>query len=93
MKEKVQTPAQRVANAEWLRVQIRQLIQECTSNIREDQKLADKAIDSHLRDRAHARVESDSHWKRQLERILSGKTSQEALHERLRGFLPPEYER
>lgn len=89
MKEKIQTPAQRVANAEWLRSQIRHLVKECSFNIAEDQALADQARDI-SRDKYLERVESHQHWKRQLERILSGKTSQEALHEQLRGFSRPE---
>jgi hypothetical protein len=78
MREKIQTPAQRTTNAEWLRSQIRELIKECSFNIDEDQGLADKARDA-SRDKYLERVENHRHWKCQLERILSGKTSHEAL--------------
>lgn len=68
--DKLQTPAQRIANAVWLRDQLAQLITRCEENIADDQALADKELSVvHL-----VRVASHRHWKRQLERILRGKT-------------------
>jgi heme oxygenase len=78
IKQKEQTPAQRVANPVWLREQIQKLIDACTDNIAEDQKLINNARDT-SRDRYLTRVESHRHWKRQLERILRGKTLTEEL--------------
>ena len=68
MREKQQTPAQRVTNPVWLRDQITKLVRECSENIEEDSKLAQTE-----------RVEVHCHWKRQLERILRGKTAHEDL--------------
>lgn len=81
MREKHQTPAQRVANPVWLRDQIRKLVKDCDDNIDEDQTLVDKERDDRRRDMYFARVESHRHWKRQLERILCGKTFAEELRD------------
>ena len=81
MKEKPQTSAQRVANPVWLREQISNLIESCEENIAEDQELVDKAHDSAKRDMYLERVASHQHWKRQLERILTGKTFTEDLRD------------
>jgi len=78
--DKLQTPAQRIANAVWLRDQLAQLITSCEENIADDQALADQARDDN-RVAYLARVESHAHWKRQLERILRGKTFTEELRE------------
>ena len=80
MREKPQTPAQRVANPVWLRDQIGKLVKDCDENIAEDQALADNARDDE-RDKYLARVESHRHWKSNLERILRGKTFTEDLRE------------
>jgi hypothetical protein len=80
VKEKRQTPAQRVANPVWLRDQITQLVKDCNENIAIDQKLADKARDD-KRDMYLARVESHRYWKRTLERILHGRTFAEELRD------------
>lgn len=85
MKQKHQTPAQRVANPVWLRDQIGKLVRDCDNNIAEDQRLADHSRDT-SRDRYLARVEGCRHWKHQLERILRGKT----VNEDLRDFLQQE---
>lgn len=74
MKEKHQTPAQRVTNPVWLRSEISALIKDCDEDINEDQKLADKERDNRRLGMYLARIESHQHWKRQLERILHGKT-------------------
>ena len=87
MREKPQTSAQRVSNPVWLRAQIQKLIEECDSNIEEDQALADKTRDN-ARDTYLARVESHQHWKRQLERILRGKTFAEELRDSVKWSLP-----
>ena len=84
MSEKRQTPAQRVANPVWLRDQIGKLVQGCDDNITEDQQLADKERDNRRRDMHLARVESHRHWKRQLERVLRGKTFMEEVAENLK---------
>ncbi len=76
---KNQTTAQRVTNPVWLRQQITQLVTDCDENIAEDQELADKERDDVRRGRYLASVGCHRHWKRQLERILAGKTSTEAL--------------
>lgn len=81
MKEKRQTPAQRVTNPVWLREQISNLIEGCEENSTEDQELADKAHDSTKRDMYLERVASHQHWKRQLERILTGKAFTEELRD------------
>lgn len=74
--EKSQTPAQRVANAAWLRAQIQQLVADCADQIAEGQRQAhDGRVaqrDAHL-----ARIGTHRHWKRKLERVLRGKTSAE----------------
>ena len=80
MKEKPQTPSQRVANPVWLREQISELIEVCDASIGEDQELADAAWDD-LRDYYLSRVESHRHWRMRLERILRGKTFTEDLRD------------
>ena len=72
---KNQTPAQRITNPVWLRQQITKLVADCEESITEDQALADKARDDVRRSRYAASVDCHRHWKRQLERILTGKTS------------------
>ena len=79
--EKLQTPAQRVSNPVWLREQISGLIESCDDNIAEDQELADKARDDNKRGLYLERVDSHKHWKRQLERVLRGKTFMEEIIE------------
>lgn len=79
MKQKPQSPAQRVANPVWLRAQIQEVIDECNSNIEEDQELAYKACDDTKCERYLERVASHWHWKCRLERILRGTTSTEDL--------------
>ena len=84
MREKHQTPAQRVANPVWLRDQIGKLVQDSNKNITKDQQLADNERDDAKRGRYLERVESHQHWKRQLERILRGKTFMEEVAENLK---------
>lgn len=81
VRDKHQTPSQRITNAMWLRSQITALVTSCDENIAEDQELADKARDSAKRDMYQERVASHQHWKRQLERILTGKTFTEDLRD------------
>ncbi len=76
---KRQTPAQRIANPVWLRGEIAGLIEDCAAHIEEDQELADKACEDDTSGWFLARVSVHHHWKRQLERILRGKTSTEDL--------------
>jgi hypothetical protein len=80
---KNQTPAQRITNPVWLRQQIAQLVADCKENITEDQALADKERDDVRRARYAASVDCHRHWKRQLERVLTGKTSTEDLADTL----------
>ena len=82
VKDKHQTPAQRVANPVWLRDQIRKLVKDCDSNIKEDLARADQTYGD-LSQGYRASVSSTRHWKRQLERILRGKTFMEAITEDL----------
>ena len=79
MRDKLQTPAQRVTNPVWLRQQITKLVADCEENITEDQELAAKERDESRRARYEASVDCHRHWRRQLERILTGKTSTEDL--------------
>ena len=78
MREKPQTPAQRVANPVWLRAQIERIVGACDASIEEAQALADKAYGDH-RNMYLARVEIHQHWKQQLERVLRGKTLVEEI--------------
>ena len=85
MKEKQQTCAQRIANSVWLRGQIQQLIERCNVRIKDDQYLADKERDNIRRARHEAGVDCAQHYKRQLERILAGKTTAEDLADLIAG--------
>lgn len=76
---KNQTPSQRVANPVWLRQQIAKLITECDETIAEDRALLAKERDDQRRARYEASVDCHRYWKKQLERILTGKTDVEAL--------------
>jgi hypothetical protein len=88
VKEKQQTAAQRIANPVWLRDQIRALVRDCNENIKEDQKLAAQARDDDRRKIYLERAASCQHWKRDLERILHGKTYEEDLLDFLEGINP-----
>lgn len=77
---KHQTPAQRIANAVWLREQIEARVKETVALIREDQSLAEHAGPEET-DRYLGRIESHRYWKRQLERILRGRTIADELSE------------
>ncbi len=81
MKEKNQTPAQRVANPVWLRAQLQELVKVCDEDIQEDQERADRTGCVEAQDKYLVLVESNRYWKRQLERILDGKTADESLHD------------
>lgn len=87
---KTQTTAQRVANPVWLRQQITALIADCKETIAEDRELAAKERDDTRRARYEASIDCHRHWKKQLERILTGKTDVEALADTLiaQGVLP-----
>lgn len=86
---KPQTTAQRLSNPVWLREQIAALVADCESNIRDDMELADQASGD-VSERYRASVQSHRHWKRQLERVLSGKTTAEDLQARIaRGGITP----
>lgn len=90
MTTKNQTPAQRVTNPVWLRQQIAELVVDCEETIAEDQALVAKERDDVRRARYAASVDCHRHWKKQLERILAGKTDVEALADTLiaQGALP-----
>ena len=85
---KRQTPAQLVANSAWLRHQIAEIIRDCGESIAEDRTRANTERDARRRDAYLARAESHEHWKRQLERILRGKTFADELIESLK-WSPP----
>ena len=82
MRQKHQSSAQRVANPVWLRDQIKRLITDCADNIKEAQARADRAPSDEIANFL-ARVEIHRHWKRQLERVLRGKTNAEAWRDLL----------
>ena len=86
---KTQTPAQRVANPVWLRAQIQALVQACDDNIKEDEDLAHQARTDPTRDEYLARAEAQRHWRRQLRRILRGKTFAEVVDEALQDDVDP----
>lgn len=87
MKEKRQTPAQRVTNPVWLRDQIQQLIKDCGNNIKTDLELAGQTYGDTSQG-YRASVSSTRHLKSQLERILRGKTFTEELRESVKRSLP-----
>lgn len=78
---KKQTPAQRVANPVWLRGEIETLIKHCADNIEFDQEIASSSSNSGLQHGYEQRVEAHRYWKRQLERLLRGKTVSEDLRD------------
>lgn len=80
VREKHQTPSQRITNAMWLRNQIQQLVKDCDSAIKEDLSRADQTYGD-VSQSYRASVSSTRHWKRQLERILHGKTRAEEIAE------------
>jgi hypothetical protein len=87
---KPQTPAQRITNPVWLREQIQELIRDCESNIKEDEDLADQVLTNAAeRDKYLARVESHRYWRRQLRRILRGKTFADGVDEALQNEAAP----
>jgi hypothetical protein len=88
VKEKHQSPAQRLANPVWLRDQINKLVRHCDENIEEDQKLASQTGDDDYRKICLERVEIARHLKRQLERILRGKTLTEELTAKWQEIIP-----
>lgn len=79
MSEKPQSHAQRVTNPVWLRKQLEQLVKECDSAIEQEQSFVELARTAEESAQFSARVSSHRHWKRQLERVLRGKTSAEDL--------------
>jgi hypothetical protein len=81
VKEKPQTQAQRVSNAVWLREQLQGLINNCDEDIQEDQERAGRTGCVDAQDKYLGLIDSHRYWKRQLERILDGKTFAEALEE------------
>lgn len=81
MSEKPQSHAQRVTNPVWLRKQLERLVQECDSWIELDQSFVELARTAEEREQFLARVSSHRHWKRQLERVLHGKTHVDELAE------------
>lgn len=82
MREKPQTPAQRVANPVWLREQIKQLIKSCDENIAEDLRMAERTSGD-VSERYGASATSTRHWKRRLQLILEGKTFAEEVAENI----------
>jgi len=81
-KIKPQTKAQRLANPVWLRRQIAELVADCDDSIKEDLAMA-KQTSGDVSTSYNASVQIHRHWKKQLERILAGKTSADELAETL----------
>lgn len=74
-----ETPDQRVTNSRWYRTQLQQLIDECDIHIASDHDLAVNACGE--TGEFAARTECHLRFKRQLERVLRGQTTYEALYE------------
>jgi hypothetical protein len=77
IKIKKQTKAQRLANPVWLRQQIAELVADCDDSIKEDLAMAAQTSGD-VSTSYSASVRIHRHWKKQLERILAGKTSADA---------------
>ncbi len=78
------TERARRADAKWYKEQLQDLIRQADDNIKEDGDLAEMTRDDADRAKYLARVESDTHWKRALQRVLDGKTFAEDLAETIR---------
>lgn len=83
--EKPQTLGQRLSNPVWLREQLRELLTDCDENIIEDQERAAKMRDDVMRARYEASVDCYRHFRKQLCRILVGKTAMESIADTIRG--------
>jgi hypothetical protein len=68
----VNTPAQRITNAVWLREQLRQIIEQCAACIAEHSLLISQTPRESERLVAITKVKSAERWKRELERVLRG---------------------
>jgi hypothetical protein len=66
-------------NPVWLRQQVAELVADCDEHITADADLASKEHDATLRARYEASADCHRHWKKQLARILTGKTAAEDL--------------
>lgn len=77
--EKPKPAPNRVSNPVWLREQLRELIEHCDDNIIEDQERAEKMHDDVMRARYEASVDCHRHFRKQLSRILVGKTAMESI--------------
>jgi hypothetical protein len=75
--------SRRIESVEWYREQIKKLIESCDENIKEDQELADSAL-YEVRDKYIARVETAQHYRKQLARVLRGRTFADDLAESLK---------
>ena len=83
--EKPKPSPNRVSNPIWLREQLRELLKDCDDNIIEDQERAEKTRDDVMRARYEASVDSFRHFRKQLSRILVGKTAFETLADTING--------
>lgn len=75
----IQTPAQRITNPVWLRGELQELIKSCDVAIEKDRKLSEAVWRTGDHQRYSGCIASHRHWKRQLERILQGKTHTEIV--------------
>jgi hypothetical protein len=77
-----QSPAQRIANAVWLRMQIQSLANDAAANAKEDAKNAEES-GSDERDKYVARADTAKHYASELRRILRGLTWDEDFADRV----------
>jgi len=79
------TSGQRLSNPAWLRDQLREMLKDCDDNIIEDEDRAQKARDEVMRARYEASADCQRHFRKQISRILVGKTAFEALADFIKG--------
>jgi hypothetical protein len=84
-RDKPLTANQRVSNAPWIREQLREILSDCDDNIIEDQERAEKARDDVMRARYEASIDCHKHFRKQISRILVGKTAVEAIADLVQG--------
>jgi hypothetical protein len=84
-RDKPLTANQRVSNAPWIREQLREILSDCDDNIIEDQERAEKERDDAMRARYEASIDCHKHFRKQISRILVGKTAIEAIADLVKG--------
>lgn len=83
--EKPKAAPNRISNPVWLRAQLRELLADCDDNLIEDQERAEKTRDDITRARYEASADLYRHFRKQLSRILVGKTAIESIADTIRG--------